>query len=55
MMTAFYDAICHGGDAALALAEAQRKLIATADAAGSAAVTPLDWASVVLVGIGHLQ
>jgi tetratricopeptide (TPR) repeat protein len=55
MMTTFYDAIRDCGDAALALAEAQRKLIATADAIGSPAVAPLDWVSFVLVGRGCLH
>jgi CHAT domain-containing protein len=54
VMSAFYDALLHHHDAAVALAQMQRELIAVHANDSDLAVAPSIWASFVLTGIGHL-
>jgi CHAT domain-containing protein/tetratricopeptide (TPR) repeat protein len=50
LMSAFYAALRQHGDAALALAQAQRALIATHQAHGDPSTEPQCWGSFVLIG-----
>jgi CHAT domain-containing protein len=49
----FYDQLGPAGDAAAALARAQRLLIAAEPAAGTASIEPQDWGSFVAIGVEH--
>lgn len=54
IMAAFYDEMRRHGDAALALALAQRSLINAYQSENDSSIEPHCWGSFVLLGIGHL-